>query len=96
MTSYELFIAGQCANSVVALHNLQEVLDRLPPGAVELTVTDVLSEPLKALDAGVLITPALLCRDHGKTRMLVGSMATRERLVAWLKSGSPTMNDDGV
>ncbi len=52
-----LYIAGSTPSSLLALSNLKAVLEDLPH---HLETIDVLAEPTRALDDGVLVTPTLL------------------------------------
>lgn len=56
-----LYVAGDAPNSVEAMANLKEICNGcLPPEQYQLEIIDVLEEPLRALDDGVLVTPTLI------------------------------------
>jgi circadian clock protein KaiB len=55
-----LYVAGDGPNSREAVGNLNAICSRwLEPRAYEVEIIDVLEEPLRALDDGVLVTPTL-------------------------------------
>lgn len=83
MTKLELFIAGSATNSAKALTNLRRILQRLE-AEVELAVVDVLSEPLRALDNNILVTPMLIRRHPEPTGMLLGSLDDEIQVAAFI------------
>ncbi|KJS44947.1 MAG: hypothetical protein VR70_01180 [Rhodospirillaceae bacterium BRH_c57] len=83
MISLELFIAGTAANSSKALNNLKRALADLEI-QVELAVVDVLHEPKRAWESGVLVTPMLVRRTPAPTQMLLGSMDDVTQVAAFI------------
>lgn len=83
MISLELFIAGTAANSAKALNNLKAALEALEV-QVELAVVDVLADPAKAWDSGVLVTPMLVRRTPEPTQMLLGSLDDVVQVAAFI------------
>jgi len=80
-----LYVAGDAPNSVEAMANLKAICDScLEPDAYDLEIVDILEEPLRALEDGVLVTPTLLrvlpqplsivgtLEDHRKVRQALG------------------------
>lgn len=56
-----LYVADDGPNSVRALANLRAICaGRLEASEYRLEIIDVLEEPLKALEAGILVTPTLV------------------------------------
>jgi circadian clock protein KaiB len=56
-----LYVADDAPNSVEAVANLRAICDsQLERDAYRLEIIDVLEEPLRALDDGVLVTPTLI------------------------------------
>lgn len=78
MVRLQRYIAGHSRNSMLAVKNLKSAIAKLPDGAIDLTVTDVLSQPLAALDDGVLVTPTLIRRAPRPHRMVFGTLADPE------------------
>ena len=80
-----LFVAGEGPNSREALANLEAIRQRcLHPDDVQVEIVDVLEDPLRALEDGVLVTPTLKAynsppvsivgtlRDHQKVMRALG------------------------
>lgn len=56
-----LYVADDGPNSVRAVANLRAICTRWLDGdAYQLEIVDVLQEPLRALEAGILVTPTLV------------------------------------
>jgi hypothetical protein len=83
MITLELFIAGTAANSAKALGNLKRALSQLDVQA-DLAVIDVLNEPKRAWENGVLVTPMLVRRAPAPTQMLLGSMDDVTQVAAFI------------
>lgn len=83
MISLELFVAGTAANSIKALNNLKQALESLEI-QVDLAVVDVLHEPAKAWENGVLVTPMLVRRAPEPTQMLLGSLDDVTQVAAFI------------
>jgi circadian clock protein KaiB len=57
---FRLYVAGDAPNSRQAVGNLNAICGRwLEPEAYQLEIIDILEEPLRALQDGVLVTPTL-------------------------------------
>ncbi len=75
-----LYVAGDAPNSVRAVANLKAICRRwLETDQYELEIIDVLREPLRALEAGVLVTPTLV-GSAAATVSLVGTLDDYERV----------------
>lgn len=82
-----LFVAGGAPRSAAALRNLSTALAALPPPipAMQVDVIDVLLDPGKALEVGLLATPGLsLILANGQRRWFIGDLGRPEMLVNWL------------
>jgi circadian clock protein KaiB len=73
-------VAGRAPNSVLALTNLRALLaaGQLEDGALELEVVDVLKDPGRALEEGVLVSPTLVRLSPLPVVRIVGSLNDRE------------------
>jgi len=73
-----LFVAGDSPSSVAA----REVLERhLPAGsAARCEFIDVLSEPDRALEAGLIATPTLILEEDGREHRYVGDLRDQREL----------------
>jgi circadian clock protein KaiB len=57
-----LYVANESPNSVRARANLEAICrEYLVEGRYHLAVIDILKDPLRALDDGILVTPTLIC-----------------------------------
>ncbi len=82
-----LFVAGGAPRSAAALQNLSVAMATLPPpaAAMQVDVIDVLLDPAKALEVGLLATPGLsLTLPDGQRRWFIGDLGQLEMLVNWL------------
>jgi len=75
-----LYVAGDAPNSTQARANLDAICARyLEPGDYDVEIIDVLDEPLRALDDGVLVTPTLL-GSISPSITIVGTLDDHERV----------------
>jgi len=75
-----LFTAGNAPNSLEAQANLKAICSEcLSPGEYQLEVVDVLEEPLRALEDGVLVTPTLI-RHADAPLSVVGTLSDHEKV----------------
>jgi circadian clock protein KaiB len=75
-----LYIVDDAPNSVEALANLKAICSRwLEHDAYELEIIDVLVEPMRALEDGVLVTPTLV-RTSSPSVSIVGTLSDHERV----------------
>jgi circadian clock protein KaiB len=80
----KLYVAGRAPYSVQALANLEAILAAYAdPDTYRLEVIDVLEEPLRALEAGVFVTPALIQVWPVEVH-IVGALNDRERVARLL------------
>lgn len=70
-----LYVAGELPNSLRARENLRQICDEHLDGRYTLEVVDFLEEPARALQDGVLVTPALVRLEPLPQRMVVGSLS---------------------
>ncbi|HTK48416.1 MAG TPA: circadian clock KaiB family protein [Gemmatimonadaceae bacterium] len=84
-----LFVAGNAPNSAQARANLRALVQRyhVPEGDVE--VVDCLLDPLRAFEEGVLVTPTLLKLAPDPTEIIVGTLASVERVAQTLGLDAP-------
>ena len=79
-----LYVAGSSPNSQLARKNLEAVLESLGLREVALEIIDVLEEPLRGLEDGVLVTPTLVRSSPPPVRRVIGNLSQREILRASL------------
>jgi circadian clock protein KaiB len=74
---FRLYIAGDAPNSVQAVANLQAICREHLPGRHEIEIVDVICDPKKALDDGVLLTPTLVKLAPNPVRKIIGNLSDR-------------------
>ena len=79
--TFRLYIAGDGPNSIQAVANLRALCLELLPNRYEIEVVDVIREPQRALDDGVLLTPTLVKLLPAPVRRVVGNLNQREPLL---------------
>ncbi|MBL8344692.1 MAG: circadian clock protein KaiB [Rubrivivax sp.] len=72
-----LYVAEGAPNSLQAVANLAAICKGLPPRSFELEVVDVLTDPLRALADGILVTPSLNKLSPSPPARLVGNLSDR-------------------
>jgi circadian clock protein KaiB len=75
---FRLYIAGSSPNSAKALANLKALCREVLDNRHEIEIVDVLKEPTRALEDGVLLTPMLVKFSPGPVRKIIGSLNHRE------------------
>ena len=75
---FRLYVAGGSPNSAKAFANLQALCHEILNARHEIEVVDILKEPLRALDDGVLLTPMLVKLSPGPIRKIIGSLNDRQ------------------
>ena len=80
----QLYVAGRAPHSVQALANLKAILEAYAESSeYSLEVIDALEEPLRALEAGILITPSLVQLAPARVH-LVGALNDRQEVARLL------------
>ena len=79
-----LYVAGDAPNSSLAQRNLRSILGDPSSGTYELEVVDCLSEPLRALTDGVIVTPTLKKIAPEPAQTIVGALTDVIRVRATL------------
>jgi len=81
-----LYVAGQTGTAARVQQNLERLCAAI--GACEAEVIDVLSQPQRAEDAGVLATPMLSYEDAARPRRIVGDISDTRRVLEFLGIGT--------
>ncbi len=85
---FRLYIAGEAPNSVIAINNLQAIIDNyLNDGHYKLDIVDVLKEPLRAIDDGVLLTPTLVKLSPLPSVKITGNLCKMDKVIKILGLG---------
>lgn len=75
-----LFIAGEAANSRMAIENLKQLTERSGGFHFDVEVIDVLKNPQIMIDEGIYLTPALKIMEHGDGRLIYGNLSDEKAL----------------
>ena len=78
---FKLFMAGDSLNSARALANLTALCLKHLPECHRIEIVDVLKEPLKALEAGIIVTPTLVKVSPSPTKKIIGDLAVQEKVL---------------
>ena len=76
-----LYVAGDGPNSSMAIATLRRLLEELSAQAIELEIIDVMKDPERALQSGVLVTPLLLKVAPPPERRMLGRLSDRRSLL---------------
>jgi circadian clock protein KaiB len=84
--SLQLYIARSTPNSVRAQANLFTALARQAADRrIEPEIIDVFSQPRRAIDNGIFVTPTLVILRSGRRSAVVGDLSNTEQLDVLLK-----------
>ena len=78
----KLYIAGQTPRSLVALANLQKIVDEHLADRYEIEVIDLLENPLLAKGDQILAVPTLVKDLPAPLRKIIGDLSDTERVLA--------------
>jgi circadian clock protein KaiB len=79
-----LYIAGDSAISRRAEQNLRHLLTLVEPAGWEAEIIDVVREPERAEQAGILATPTLSYEAPVRPRRIVGDLSDAKRILNFL------------
>jgi circadian clock protein KaiB len=85
-----LYVAGDGPNSAAARANLKRMLASRHPESYRVEIVDCVSEPLRAIEEGVLVTPTLVRLSPPPRRTVVGSLSESTRVRAALALADAT------
>jgi circadian clock protein KaiB len=86
--SLRLYIASGTPNSILAISNLQAIVDEHLAGHHSLEIIDVLKEPSRAIADGVLVTPTLVKIQPPPKVSIIGNLGEKEKVLCALNLGS--------
>ncbi len=85
--SLRLYIASGAPNSIIAMSNLQSIVDEHLAGRHSLEIIDILKEPSRAIDDGVLATPTLVKLSPPPKVSVIGNLGDKEKVLCALDLG---------
>ncbi len=71
---FRLYVAGDSPNSTQAIANLNALCLQYLQERHEIEIVDVLREPKRALDDGILLTPTLVKLSPPPVRKIIGNL----------------------
>jgi circadian clock protein KaiB len=74
----QLYVADGATNSLEAIANLKSICDEYTLNNYEIEIIDILQDPLRAMHAGVFMTPMLINTLPAPAQML-GNLSDREK-----------------
>ena len=82
-----LYVADHTENSVAAVHNLTAICATHLPGRYEIEVVDVFTQPDRAREDHILMTPTLIVPAPPPARRVVGTLRQPEKVLLALGLG---------
>ncbi len=79
-----LYIAGQTANSLVALDNLRIICERHLAGRYQIEIIDLLQQPRLAAGDQILAIPTLVRQLPPPLKRIIGDLSDTERVLVGL------------
>jgi circadian clock protein KaiB len=76
----KLYIAGQSESSLRAKANLEAICEEFLKSSYELEIIDILEDPRRSLDDGVIVTPTLLKLSPPPKVKVIGDLSDTESL----------------
>jgi circadian clock protein KaiB len=80
-----LYVAGSTGRSRTAIANLREVCEAHLAGRYDLEVIDLQEYPRLAAAEQIFAVPTLVRRLPGSSKQIIGSLASRDRLLSDLE-----------
>ncbi len=84
--SLRLYIADHAPNSAQAVSNLRAICDEYLTDCYDLEIVDVLQDPRRTLDEGVLVTPTLVRLSPLPVVKIVGDLSEKEQVLSALRA----------
>lgn len=72
---FRLYIVGDAPNSVRAVANLNAICQQHLPGRFRIEIVDILTDPSRAQDENILLTPTLLKVSPKPSSRIVGNLS---------------------
>jgi circadian clock protein KaiB len=76
-----LYVAGGAPNSIQAVANLEAICAEYLKDGHKLEVVDVLENPRRAMDEGVLVTPSLTKLSPQPVAQVIGNLSDKTRVL---------------
>ena len=89
---FRLYFAGGAPNSLRALANLYALCRKHFPQSHRIQLVDVLTEPLRALAEGIVVTPTVVRISPAPQMQIIGNLSDEEEVLRAL--GLPQNESD--
>jgi circadian clock protein KaiB len=83
--SLQLYVAGNAPNSVRAIENLRSICEANFANDYEIEIVDLVLQPARALEDGILVTPTLVRRSPSPIKRLVGNLSADALVLSTLR-----------
>ena len=77
----KLYVAATAPNSLRARVNLEAIVREYLDEKSMIEVVDVIDEPMRALEDGILVTPTLVKLSPGPAATLIGNLSERSTIL---------------
>jgi circadian clock protein KaiB len=81
MLVLRLYIAGNAVNSLSAIANVQAICEEHFATRHKLEIVDLLKQPRRALEDGIIVTPTLLKVQPLPIRRMIGSLSDTNQVL---------------
>jgi circadian clock protein KaiB len=78
---FQLYIAGDAQNSMLAVANLRAFCLKYLPEQYEIEIVDVFRQPERALAESIFMTPTLVRRAPAPARRIVGTLSQTQPIL---------------
>lgn len=82
-----LYVAGNAPNSVIAVANATSICNDHYPLGYKLEIVDLMDEPARALQDGIVVTPTLVRVRPAPARKIIGTLSDRTQVLIALGGG---------
>ena len=82
---FRLYVAGDTPHSQTARANLEAILKRLPKGQYQVEIVDILKQPMRMFEDGVIVTPTLIKLSPLPVCQLMGNLSDTLRVLKALE-----------
>jgi circadian clock protein KaiB len=79
-----LYVAGNAPNSLRAIANARAICEEHYSAGHDLEIVDMLLDPERAVEDGVVVTPTLIKLLPGPVHRLIGDLSDTDRVLATL------------
>lgn len=86
MLRLRLYVAGNAPNSLRAIANAQAICDKHFAARYQLEIVDLLTQPRRALDDRIVVTPTLLKLLPLPEHRLIGDLSDTNQLLQTLSN----------